>query len=584
MTQQNNNLTNIIQILSDIEKFLPSNSNTISNSVNLLEERLHSLNFEANEFFEKLSISFDISDERLNTIMNLLSNIIIILNQKDNLYFEFKINILNFQIFLPIHLLFLLSTNALTIQVEKQHSLEKLVNQIISFDEIPKFQKVLTLQEKHILDNHLRILGSSGDLYYLLCSNLSLIKEKNLITWSNRCFKQFYLLDLSLEKFDPLDFYYSNNLPVEDFYREIVGHYTILGNTNATNLLEFILGVDDTKILESITFQPYVELPSIESLENKLRNKSQKIRYLLGRVEESKQNNKYFSLTDDPLNIISFKLMIALEKYFNFTISKIKTFENEYNQLTTPASTELKNCLELCEDWLDSTLSLTENNENILDTPFGGLFNSVFLDYLLLLALDEGKISSSSNNTFKTPNLEVKLEKYKHIFLTEHSLESISDFIYVKTYAQLYVYSYLGTYYSLKDLVEEFYTLLHYLDKRPFLKLNSLILIVTLEISISKKSFNSLSDLIKQILDIVDDFKGLKHLRNDVEYYLEIIKTKNFHSFNKCFLKRSKAKILDINSWLIPNISNLIKDSEYKEVKFISFNQLADRIITSEEQ
>ena len=462
--------------------------------------------------------------------------------------------------------------------MEKQHFLERLVNQIQDFDEIPQFQKVLTLQEKHILDNYLRILGSSGDLYYLLCSNLSLLGENYLISWSNKCFKRFYLLDLSLEKFDPLDFYYSNNLPVEDFYREIVGHYTILGNTNATNLLEFLLSLDKHNILDKIDFKPYLEQVTIDGLEKKLQLKSEKIRNLLNRVIESKNNKRYFSLTDDPMNVISFKLMIALEKYFDFTISKIRTYEKEYNQLNTPASTELKTTLELCEDWLDTTISLTESNENILDTPFGGLFNSVFLEYMLLLALDDGKIGPLNKN--KVPNLEIKLEKYKNIFINNHTLEAISDFIYVKTYAQIYVYASSGKKEPFKDLIEEFYSLIQYLEKRPFLKLNSLMVLLVLEIVLNKKTLNELSSLKKQILEMIEPSQGLQHMKEDIRYYLKAVEELDFHNLSEKLLNRSKPKILDINSWLLPNFSMLTNNSNFKDLIFLSFNQLDDRIIT----
>ena len=578
MSKLNDNLSNILHTLQILEEILITKLESKEFSNNSLDENLRSLNFEANEFFEKLTPDFDIANENLNNIINKISNILKLCNFEDYSLFEFKINILNLQIFLPIHLLFSLSSNTLIYQLENQHFLVDLVDQLFTFEDLPKFPKVLTLEEKHILDNHLRILGSSGDLYYLLCSNLSLIKEKNIISWANKCFKKFYLLDLSLDKFDPLEFYYSNNLPLEDFYREIVGHYTILGNTNATNLLEYLLSVDNENILNKVTFIPYIESPKIQSLEKKLEFKAKKIRDLLDRVVDSKNNNRYFSLSDDPLNIISFKLMIALEKYFNFTISKIKTYQKEFDQLQTPASTELKNTLALCEDWLDTTLSLTESNENILDTPFGGLFNSVFLEYLLLLALDDGKIGSE--NKSKTPLLEQKLEKYKEIFLTEnHSLESISDFIYFKTYAQIYVYTSLGKIDTLKDLIEELYSLLQYLDKRPFLKLNSLILLQVLEIIVNKKPLDQVSNVREQLISMLDPVHGLFHLKEEVLSYIDNIKPFFDINQNKNLHSRSKSKILDINSWLIPNFSHRSFDQEYQGFYFLSFNQLKDRII-----
>ena len=580
MTDSNENLLNLVRILSDIKQYLQTHSRTLDSNNNFIEEKLRSVTFEANEFFESLTPQIDIASKNIHEIISLLSDILTIIKANDNDLFEFKINILNLQIFIPIHLLFSLSANDLVYQVENQKHLVSLVNMVYQFEEIPSFEKVITLGEKHILDNHLRILGSSGDLYYLLCSNLSLIKEKNLISWANKCFKQFYLLDKVLETYDPLDFYYSNHLAVEDFYREIVGHYTILGNTNATNLLEFLLGIGDTKLFGKIIVKPYIDSLTIEELENKLEFKAYKIRNLINRVSESKNNNEYFSLHDDPLNIISFKLMIALEKYFTFTISKIKTYEKEYNQLETPASNELKNSLELCENWLDTTISLTEKNENILDTPFGGLFNSVFLEYLLLLALDDSK--SFAENKDKKPVLEQKLEKYKDIFLhTTHSLESISDFMYFKNYAQVYVYSSIGDNSSLRDLIDEFYSILQYLSKRPFLKLNSLVLLLVLEITINNKAIGNLSNLTDQILEMVNVNTGLEYLKDDVLTYMKMLE---LESSDRTIIypnlqKRSSPKILDINSWLLPNFENSKNFKNKNNLKFISFNQMADRII-----
>ena len=419
-----------------------------------------------------------------------------------------------------------------------------------------------------------------GDLYYLLCSNLSVTNEKLLIKWSNNCFKQFYLLDKTIEKFDPLEFYFRNNLPVEDLYREIVGHYTILGNTNATNLLEFLLSLNRKDLLSQIQFQPYIKSASISDLERKIQEKTEKISDLLKRVEESKNSNFYFSETDDPLNVISFRLMSALENYFQFTQAKISAYKKEYNQLQTPASTELHNTLELCELWLNKTIALTEGNENILDTPFGGLFNSVFLEYLLLLALEDGK-KIIENQRIK-PFLEEKLEKYNHIYLNnDFSFEQIADFIYFKTYSQVYVYLLLGSIDTIKELIDELYSFLGYLTKKPFLKLNALFLIITLEIMINNKDYASLKEFIDQIEDIVKPSSGLEHLKNDIQNYLLVIKNfsqKKVISFDSLSI-RMKPKVLDINSWLIPNFDKFFINEEQKNFKFVSFNQMGDRII-----
>ena len=99
------NLSNIIQILSEIEELLQSqlNDNIVGNEGTPLEEKLRALNFESNDFFEKLSSNFDIGDDHLGKIMKKLSNIIQIADKSDKL-FEFKINLINLQIFLPIHL------------------------------------------------------------------------------------------------------------------------------------------------------------------------------------------------------------------------------------------------------------------------------------------------------------------------------------------------------------------------------------------------------------------------------------------------------------------------------------------------
>lgn len=574
MTQLDENLSKILQILVEIEEFFLSKQHLDEST--FIEGQLRTLNFEANEFFEKLTSEFDISNDALEKIIIKLSDIINIL---DDSYFEVKITILNLQIFIPIHLLFSLTANPLINQIAQQDVLEGLVSKITPFDSIPKFPKVISLSDKHILDNYLRILGSSGDLYYLLSSNLSVIKKKNLISWSNLCFKQFYLLDLTIEKFDPLEFYSSNHLAVEDFYREIVGYYTILGNTNATNLLEYLLGIEENDLLTKINFKPYIKAPIIDELLNKLQYKVSNINNLLERVEESNANNFYFSNTDNPLDIISFKLMMALEKYFTFTISKIRVYKKEFNQLHTPASTELKNSLSLCEDWLETVLKLTEHNENILDTPFGGLFNSVFLEYLLLLALDDGKTAyDRKDNIFV---LEEKLEKYKNIFVEgNHSLEQIADFLYYKTYAQIYLYSCLQDKQSLLDLIDELQSILEFLVNKPLLKLNSLFLILNLELKVRNKSIKDLNYIKNEILLMVSPTYGLDNLKDDVQSYLNILfnKTDDSSTNVDSLAKRREKKILDINSWLLPHFTN--KENNYTdEFGFISFNQLGDRII-----
>ena len=78
MSELNKNLSNIIQILSEIEELLLSQFNEVGIKSMNLEEKLRELNFESNDFFEKLSANFDIGDENLDKVMKKLSNIIII--------------------------------------------------------------------------------------------------------------------------------------------------------------------------------------------------------------------------------------------------------------------------------------------------------------------------------------------------------------------------------------------------------------------------------------------------------------------------------------------------------------------------
>lgn len=574
MTHLDEILSNILQILAEIEEFILVKRSIMDTK--FLEDHLRSLNFESNDFFEKLTPQFDISNATLDLILDKLSNIV---HNLDESLFEVKVTLLNLQIFLPIHLLFLLSATELGNQITQQERLAQLVSKINTFDSIPPFPKVSSIQEKYTLDNYLRILGSAGDLYYLLSSNLTLIKKDNLINWANSCFKQFYLLDTTLEKFDPLDFYSSNHLAVEDFYREIVGHYTILGNTNATNLLEYLLGVGNDDLLSEVRFDPYISSPTIQALTAKLQFKVKKIRSLLERVQESKTHNFYFSKTDQPMDIISFKLMMALEKYFTFTIAKIECYTKEYNQLQTPASTELKNALSLCDDWLETVLSLTEHNENILDTPFGGLFNSVFLEYLLLLALDDGKAIFDSKE--KIFSLDAKLNRYKDIFVNDnHSFEQIADFLYYKTYAQIYVYSYFDDKTTLLELLDELKAIVQFFVNKPLLHLNAMLLILNLELKINNKSFTDLFDLIAEIESLLDPNFGISHLKNDIEIYLILLeKSVTDRTLITKLEPRIKPKILDINSWLIPNFNSLTNDHDSQELKFVSFNQFYDRIL-----
>ena len=571
MTDLNEKLSNILKILSDLKVIIQNNS-----EFNKINEELRTLNFEANEFFENISPTFDIANDLLIKILDIIHLIIINLDSSDKTLFELKINLMNLQIFIPIHLLFIFSSNNLSYQAHNQVYLENLVRKVDLLEETPEFDHVETLEEKFHLDQYLRIYGSAGDLFYLLCSNLSIIKQKNLIDWSNKCFKQFTFLDKLLDKFNPLNFYIANNLDVEDFYREIVGHYTILGNTNATNLLENLLSIEDYQLLDKINFESYIEAPTISQLERKLEIKSKKIKDLLEEVNQAKTNNVFFPPSENPLNVISFKLMSTLEKYFNFSLSKIRTYNKEFNQLKTPASNELKNSLALCEDWIENALSLTEKNENILNTPFGGLFNSVFLDYLLLLALDDGKNIKETPN--KKPLLEVKLEKYHEIFTSEnHPLEQISDFIYFKTYAQIYVYCASGDLSLIDKLIDELFSLLDYLAERPFLKLNSLCLLLYLEINVKQSQSNRFSFIKSQIHELLEREISFNHLKHDFELFLvSLEKPVDYNSSEfESLGKRMKPKVLDINSWLIPEFE---PNSNVLHRKFVSFNQSAYKI------
>jgi hypothetical protein len=582
MINLDDKLAKILQTLSDLENSFEFDSTSVKiiEKIDLsgVEECFRQLNFEANDFFENLSASFDISNEYLEKIIKIVARIINKLDFVDGDLFELKINLLNFQIFMIIHILFTISSYTVENQITHEKNLEILVEYLSNFDQIPKFDIVLTLSEKHILDNHLRILGSTGDLYYLLSSNLTVINSKNLIFWATKCFKFTYLLDLTIDKFNPFDFYNSNNLSVPDFYREIVGHYTILGNTNATNLIEYLIGLEDEQITSNIESSPYIEYFTIENLLNKLNIKAKKIQNLIEKVKLNKSNNIFFSQSDDPINVISFRLMISLEKYFYFNIAKIKAYQKEYNQLLTPSSNELKNALELCEDWIQYTLSLTESNENILDTPFGGLFNSVFLEYLLLIALDDAKRINENNENKNA--LDLVLEKYKNIFFDhDPTFELISDFIYYKTYSQVYIYSLTGNKHILKELIKEIYSFIRYLENKPFLLLNALFLLIYLEIEINDKLFEDLDDLNEKIHSIFLSPFGLTHLKNEILYYLNLIEQ---YSASKevdySFLeKRMSPKILDINSWLIPQFVNEQR-SENRFLRFISFHQFGDKI------
>ena len=572
MTDLNEKLSNILKILSDLNVIIQNNSEFYK-----INEDLRTLNFEANDFFENISPTFVIANDLLIKILDIIHLIIINLDSSDKTLFELKINLMNLQIFIPIHLLFIFSSNNLSYQAHNQVYLENLVRKVDLLEETPEFDHVETLEEKFHLDQYLRIYGSAGDLFYLLCSNLSIIKQKNLIDWSNKCFKQFTFLDKLLDKFNPLNFYIANNLDVEDFYREIVGHYTILGNTNATNLLENLLSIEDYQLLDKINFESYIEAPTISQLEQKLEIKSKKIKDLLEEVSQAKKNTVFFPPSENPLNVISFKLMSTLEKYFNFSLSKIRTYNKEFNQLKTPASNELKNSLALCEDWIENALSLTEKNENILNTPFGGMFNSVFLDYLLLLALDDGKNIKETPN--KKPLLEVKLEKYHEIFTSEnHPLEQISDFIYFKTYAQIYVYCASGDLSLIDKLIDELFSLLDYLAERPFLKLNSLCLLLYLEINVKQSQSNRFSFIKSQIHELLEREISFNHLKHDLELFLvSLEKPVDYNSSEfESLGKRMKPKVLDINSWLIPEFE---PNSNVLHRKFVSFNQSADKII-----
>ena len=579
MINLNDKLSNIHQILLELDGTFKIYDNFTE--IGNFDEKLRKLNFEANEFFENLTPDFNLSNPLLTKIIQTITNILNRPIMNDSFFFELKMNIINLQIYIPIHLLFILSSNNLKVQIEQQSSLESLVDLIYQFKETPQINKATNLDQKHIIDSYLRIFGSMGDLYYLLCSNLLLVKKNYLVKWANNCFNQFHMLDQTIEKFDPLEFYKTNNLPVEDLYREIVGHYTILGNTNASNLLEFLLSLGKSNLIKEISFKPYlpIEPPALPDLVVKLEGKENKIHSLLQRVAEAKKANIYFSENDDPLNIISFKLMRTLEQYFRFTNAKLLCYEKEYNQLMTPASTELKNVLELCENWIETTLSLTEENENILDTPFGGLFNSVFLEYLLLLALDEGKRITLGEE--RIPILEEKLEKFKHIYLHENQVfEQISDFIYYKTYSQIYIYSLIGSETTIRELIDEMYSFLQFLESKPFLKINSLFLITVLEVVVNKKPYQSLKNITDQIVQMTHPDYGLVHLKQDVEEYLAIInKLSDKKEFTmESLAYRSKLKVLDVNSWLIPHLESFL-DTSQKSFKIISFNQFGDRIL-----
>ena len=190
-------LSNVLQILLNIENLFDSETKILS-----FNDDLRSLNFEANDFFENLTPEFNIDNHNLIKLMKKITKIIHLIDEKGKSFFELKFNLINLQIFIPIHILFVFSSNTLSQQLKYLNSLESLVNEVIQFNEIPKFDIIETIEQKHILDNYLRIHGSSGDLYYLLCSNISLINKNKLIEWSEKCFKHFSMLDEILNKFD----------------------------------------------------------------------------------------------------------------------------------------------------------------------------------------------------------------------------------------------------------------------------------------------------------------------------------------------------------------------------------------------
>ena len=69
------------------------------------------------------------------------------------------------------------------------------------------------------------------------------------------------------------------------------------------------------------------------------------------------------------------------------------------------------------------------------------------------------------------------MAKYNHIFIEgDHTLEQVADFMYYKTFAQVYVYCCLNDIKTLRVIIEELQTIMKFLDHKPILKLNALFL------------------------------------------------------------------------------------------------------------
>ena len=240
-----NKLKNILKIVSTIAteiKIDPKRTekaNILTNSV--LESNLRSLNFEANEFFENLTEDFNINNDIILKIINIVSDTVERnLAEENNSIRDICFNLLNFEYYLVTHLLFVLSSQNIVSQAKNASFFSKMMEQLVFLDYVPSFP-INSLEDKKELDDYLRLLGSAGDLQYLACANLQKINKEDYISWASKCFHQFQLLDETIKNYNPLNFHYKNQYSPADLYRDLIGYYTIIGNTNATNLLEHII-------------------------------------------------------------------------------------------------------------------------------------------------------------------------------------------------------------------------------------------------------------------------------------------------------------------------------------------------------
>ena len=583
MSNLEKNLINVSQYLFEINSsliLLVEDQNYNEFKKELIDELLRKLNFEINEFFENLSEEFIIENDQLNKILNLSNEILHNFELvKIEESFNYKLMILELQNYLLIHILFAVSMKTISNQKQSIPILAGLTTKLSFLSDFPSFEIIESLETKKLLEQYISILGSKGDLYYLLCSNFHRIEGKYFIEWSSLCFKNFNILDSLINNYNPLEFLFVTNQSVADFYREIVSYYTVLGNTNATNLLEFIIGTQIDSSTLKIDFNDYIQVPTINELIKKLEHKKYRLNNIVSETKQYKGEGKFFNENDEPLEIISLKLLIALGKYFDFSIKKIKAFEKEvpssWNQLLIPSSIELREAINSGKEWLDYALQLTEENENILDTPFGGLFNSVIIEFLYLVALDGGKEQ-------KITYFEEILDYYGKNYL-ERDPVMIIDFFYAKTYAQIYLYTVTKQIENLKLLIEEFRSFIFFMEYKPYLKINSLLLIIILEKIIYKKKNDELDDLFNDLQNLITLENGLIHIRNDLQKYMQIIleldQEKQTISFD--FKRREQPKTLDINSWLIPPFHIITNDEKISNnrIKFLSFNQNYDRIV-----